>query len=339
MTATITQVITSLPAAPDPATDTPANFSIKAAASVLAQNGLPTELNAFGTQANALAVDVNLKATTAASSALDSSNSAASASSSAATALSMANAAAYSDTSTTSLAIATGSKVFTVTAGKSWGPGMNLVAQATAGNNMTGTVVSYSGTTLTINVLNVRGSGTFASWAISMAPPNLGLVLLATLTPTASAAVNALTVFNSTYDSYLILGEGIVPSGNDVIYLRFANAGTLDGANNYSRAANFSTLAVAGYGSSYADVSSGTIGTSGRGINFSIQVDNVNDATGIKTSSVRAGYENATADNYQQTVISTGYKGGVITGVGFLWNGASNFKAQGSIRIYGIQKA
>ena len=61
--ATITQVITALPSAPDPATDTPATFSTKAAAFVLAQVAEVTELNTWATQANALAAGLNAIAT------------------------------------------------------------------------------------------------------------------------------------------------------------------------------------------------------------------------------------------------------------------------------------
>ncbi|ATQ75094.1 hypothetical protein CR152_31935 [Massilia violaceinigra] len=58
---TITQVITALPPAPNPLTDTPAVFSEKAAASVAAQQGLPPEINAWRVQANALEANVNAK--------------------------------------------------------------------------------------------------------------------------------------------------------------------------------------------------------------------------------------------------------------------------------------
>ncbi|MES2787666.1 MAG: hypothetical protein V4684_19525 [Pseudomonadota bacterium] len=67
---TISQVITALPVAPDPATMTATEFSNAAAASVLAQRSLPTEINAFGTQANALAVTVSADAVSAAAAAL-----------------------------------------------------------------------------------------------------------------------------------------------------------------------------------------------------------------------------------------------------------------------------
>ncbi|WP_157778423.1 hypothetical protein [Massilia violaceinigra] len=58
---TITQVITALPPAPNPLTDTPAVFSEKAAAFVAAQQVMVPELNAFRTQANALETNVNAK--------------------------------------------------------------------------------------------------------------------------------------------------------------------------------------------------------------------------------------------------------------------------------------
>lgn len=51
----ITQVITTLPDAPDPATDTRDQFSTKAAASVLAQKAMVPELNAWAEQVNTIA--------------------------------------------------------------------------------------------------------------------------------------------------------------------------------------------------------------------------------------------------------------------------------------------
>lgn len=62
---TIIQTINQLPPAPDPAVDSPAEFSAKAAASVLAQRALPGELNGFATQANALGANININAVAA----------------------------------------------------------------------------------------------------------------------------------------------------------------------------------------------------------------------------------------------------------------------------------
>jgi len=62
---TISQRITALPPAPDPAVHARNEFAQVAAASVLAQRALPPELNAFATQANDLADEVNVRATAA----------------------------------------------------------------------------------------------------------------------------------------------------------------------------------------------------------------------------------------------------------------------------------
>ncbi len=69
-------------------------------------------------------------------------------------------------TSNTSNTIGTGNKTFTVEAGKSFIVGMSLRAANSSTNYMKGEVVSYSGTSLVINIKSFKGSGTFASWNI-----------------------------------------------------------------------------------------------------------------------------------------------------------------------------
>lgn len=70
-------------------------------------------------------------------------------------------------TSSTSLAIGTGSKSFTTTAGLGYTAGQAITAYNSASNWMGGTVSSYSGTTLVISVTNTGGSGTLASWTFT----------------------------------------------------------------------------------------------------------------------------------------------------------------------------
>lgn len=73
----------------------------------------------------------------------------------------------WTTTSTTSVLIGTGSKVFTVAS--STLPitvGQGVISQSGI-SSMIGTVTSYIGTTLTINVTGTSGTGTFASWIIS----------------------------------------------------------------------------------------------------------------------------------------------------------------------------
>jgi hypothetical protein len=74
-----------------------------------------------------------------------------------------------STTSATSLAIATGSKVFTTAATLSLAAGAAVKAAntPTPTNYMAGTITSVSGTTLTVNVTEIGGTGTFAAWTIS----------------------------------------------------------------------------------------------------------------------------------------------------------------------------
>lgn len=81
---------------------------------------------------------------------------------------SAAYAAALNGTSTTSLAIATGSKSFTTQASKQFAAGQFIMAVDAANNAnfMHGQVISYSGTSLVIDVQSIGGSGTIADWKI-----------------------------------------------------------------------------------------------------------------------------------------------------------------------------
>src|SRR5882757_803134 len=73
----------------------------------------------------------------------------------------------WTTTSSTSVLMGGGSKVFTVASSTlQITVGQGVIAQSGI-NSMVGTVTSYIGTTLTINVTAVHGAGTFASWIIS----------------------------------------------------------------------------------------------------------------------------------------------------------------------------
>lgn len=79
--------------------------------------------------------------------------------------------AGYGGTSTTSLAIATGSKSFTTQAGYAYQAGNYVRASSAADgtNYMEGTVTSYTSTSLVLNVTKIGGSGTKADWTFSVA--------------------------------------------------------------------------------------------------------------------------------------------------------------------------
>lgn len=80
---------------------------------------------------------------------------------------------AYTATSTTSLAIGTGSKAFTdVGTGKSFVSGQPIIATSRGSPNnwMIGRVATYTGGALTIAVVTTSGSGTYTDWDIAVLP-------------------------------------------------------------------------------------------------------------------------------------------------------------------------
>ena len=83
---------------------------------------------------------------------------------------SAASAAKLSGTSTTSITIGTGAKVFTTQASKSFDAGawLLITSDADPTNYMHGQVTTYSSTTLTMNITNIGGSGTLADWTITV---------------------------------------------------------------------------------------------------------------------------------------------------------------------------
>lgn len=103
----------------------------------------------------------------------------------------------YTATSTTSLAVGTGSKAFTTQAGLAYSTGARVRAASAANgaNFMEGLVTSYTGTTLTVNVTLTGGSGTLADWNINLAgQPGTGDLLstnnLSDVANTATAFAN-----------------------------------------------------------------------------------------------------------------------------------------------------
>ena len=134
------------------------------------------------TQAAASAISATnaaASASNAATSASAASGSASSASSSAtaaaASALSAVNAPGTSGTSTTSLTIGTGSRTFTTQTGKAWVVGQFVLISNSAApaNWMIGYISAYNSGTgaMTVEAQNTNGSGTAATWNISLAAP------------------------------------------------------------------------------------------------------------------------------------------------------------------------
>jgi len=112
----------------------------------------------------------------------------------------------YNDTSTTSNAIGTGSKTFTVSSGKPYQAGTPLRiadAAAPATNFLDAVVTSYSGTTLVVEAVGYGGSGTKTSWTVNIGGAKtidgtLGLSQGGTGATTAAAARTNLDTYSKT---------------------------------------------------------------------------------------------------------------------------------------------
>ena len=176
------------------------------------------EMNAYATQANTTADEMNALA---AAMSLNSTN----------------------DTSASSVLIGTGSKTFTVSASKSYVKGMYVVVANTSAptvNSMFGIVDSYSGTTLVVVVVSIRGSGTYTAWTISQSAAGatvdsytrsniLGTVSQSGGVPT-GAVIETGTNANGTFTKYadgtmfcshtVSLGSQAITSANGNIFIK-----------------------------------------------------------------------------------------------------------------------
>ena len=181
---------------------------------------------------------------------------------------------------------------------------------------------SYTGNAL--KVLRVNAGETDTEWTT---PEPVGLKLLATLTPTAAANVDALTVFTSTYDNYLILLSGIGHSAaaNDRLFIRFAVAGVVE------TSANYHTLGATPATQIYAHT---TNMPTANNASMRVIIHNANSTTLYKSIDVSTVYKAGSETRGGCLDLAS-----AITGIRFLWEGGNNFKAQGKIRIYGYQNS
>jgi hypothetical protein len=121
--------------------------------------------------------------------------------------------------STSSLEISTGSKAFSIDSASviiPWTAGQSIVAhyKNDPGKTMIGTVTSYSGGTLTINVSSTAGIGTYGYWyfevpSTTVIQHNAGTNTLLSLTEdtTNSVSVNNIQFIKGTGTGYLMLGN------------------------------------------------------------------------------------------------------------------------------------
>lgn len=104
----------------------------------------------------------------------------------------------YKTTSTTSQTIvSTGSLTFTVDAGLAYIPQQDVIIVYDSSNHMHGTITSYSGTTLVVDITHKSGSGTYSSWVINLdGTPVVAGTTWGTITGTLSAQTDLQTALN-----------------------------------------------------------------------------------------------------------------------------------------------
>lgn len=163
----------------------------------------------------------------------------------AASAASALNAPGTNATSATSVAIATGSKSFTIQTGKAYvvGQTLNLASAANPANFMAGQITAYNSATgaLVVNVTQVGGSGTLSDWVVSM-----GAIVSSTL-PSQSGATNLKFLQSTGTAGAEQWGAAVLPANNGSDFTNFAtfrtNVGLAIGSNVQAYHANLAAFA------------------------------------------------------------------------------------------------
>lgn len=212
----------------------------------------------------------------------------------------------------------------------------------TAGGVVYGDGTNYASTSAGSAGQVLQSNGSSApSW---ITPSSGAMVLLANLTPTAAANVDALTTFSATYDNYLILLQGIQTAdatGTCTLNMRYAVAGTADANTRYTAATTGSSIGGRSFGATNTNIlmGLGTLDVTGPGLNASIFIQNANATNSSFKTAFITTFNNNTAT--PSTIdFGTGmgaYNGtSALSGVRFYLNNGANFAAQGRVRIYGI---
>jgi hypothetical protein len=189
-----------------------------------------------------------------------------------------------------------------------------------------------TGTTRTLTSPNKNG--TIATLA------DVALTLVATITPTAAANIDALNVFSSSYDAYVIVGEGITVAANDSLNLRLATSGAADSGSNYSAtvADNTQTTSTASFIS--VSPTGASILNGGKGCDFIIEITNANDATNLKSVHVRSAAQSSVTPGWISWHRGFAYfAANAVSGFRLYLNGGNNFGATGKIYIYGYRNS
>lgn len=202
----------------------------------------------------------------------------------------------YRTTSTTTWTIAKTIFSFTVQAGLSYTPTQDVTVAYDSANHAHGTVVSYSGTTLTIDFHNITGAGTYSAWTINIGgfSEASGALLSANNLSDVADPAAALTNLGgvSTTSTISVLRGGTGATNAQAALNALAGAVTAnrvlagDGTNVWLRPLSNADLPTSG-------VTAGTVGAAN--VVPIITVNNRGIITNISTAQIPAGLEFGTA--------------------------------------------
>ncbi len=178
-------------------------------------------------------------------------------------------------------------------------------------------------------VAAITKSGTVAMTADIPAIVPSGLVLLATIAPTAVANLDFPNVFTTAYDNYLIIGNRVNTSSPSLLFRVFTGGSTIVTSASYGsqRPANATATALPIDTSTSMDLSPG-----GQ-INFEIRVSRLVPSLWLFESTAM---EVISGQSIRQATSIGGASTAVaITGIR-LFPSTGNFSAIGTVRVYGI---
>jgi len=247
---------------------------------------------------------------------------------------------AGSTTLTTPLPVASGGTGASSLSGITTGTATNIAG----GSNGTIPYQSASGTTQMLavgtsgQVLQTNGAGA-PTWAT---PSTGALVLLSTVTASASATVDVETTFNSTYDVYKIFADGVFAATDNVeVYCRFKLGGAYATSGykyNYS-GWNQASNAWVGNGTQSATENT-LVGQTGNSQPMTLEITIYNpSSTTIQKNVIWTGAftRNTATPNYQ-SFQGTATNTAVTAFTGFRFYFSSGNVTSGTFRLYGIAK-
>lgn len=167
-----------------------------------------------------------------------------------------------------------------------------------------------------------------------------GLVLISSTNATSATTLQNLNAFSSTYDNYLIVGDGLSPATAGILGMRVAVAGSVVTAGNPYQW-NITNGATFNGDVSWPIYYTTMASSSSNGCSFQMFLLDVNNTTRYKTMNLGAVAFRSSTSTWQGNSIYGVFldSTSALTGVQLYFQNGSNFLAQGNMKIYGFKNS